>query len=82
MANVIYDNFVLANEIEDQYNSHLDLMRFCTIDNSLVGEAGMVKKINVYHATSGAEKLAMGKGNTNDEIMDYAFRNKECFKRK
>jgi hypothetical protein len=71
MANTIYDNFVLANEIEDQYNSHLDLMRFCTIDNSLVGTAGMVKKINVYHATNGAEKLAMGKGNTKSIEVSY-----------
>lgn len=60
MAHTLYDNFVLANEIEDQYNSYLDLMRFCTIDNSLVGTPGMVKKIHVYSATDGTEKLAMG----------------------
>ena len=64
MANKIYDNFVLANEIEDQYNSRLDLMRFCTIDNSLVGAPGMLKKINTYSATDGVEKLGMGEGNT------------------
>ena len=23
MSNVVYDNFFLSNEIEDQYNSHL-----------------------------------------------------------
>ena len=72
MAHVIYDNFVLANEIEDQYNSHLDLMRFCTIDNSLVGTPGMVKKINVYRATDGTEKLAMGEGNTKSIEVSYA----------
>lgn len=71
MANTIYDNFVLANEIEDQYKSHLDLMRFCTIDNSLVGEPGMVKKIHVYRATDGAEKLAMGAGNTKSIEVSY-----------
>lgn len=71
MANTIYDNFVLANEIEDQYNSHLDLMRFCTIDNSLVGTAGMVKKINVYRATNGAEKLGQGEGNTKSIEVSY-----------
>ena len=62
-THVIYDNFVLANEIEDQYNSKLDLVRFCTVDNSLVGVAGDTKKINVYTATNGTEKLAMGEGN-------------------
>ena len=64
MANTVYENFVLANEIEDQFNSHLDLARFCTIDNTLVGVAGMKKVINVYSATNGTEKLAMGAGNT------------------
>ena len=71
MANTIYDNFVLANEIEDQYNSLLDLAQFCTVDNSLTGTAGMVKKINVYSATNGTEKLAMGAGNTKDIEVDY-----------
>ena len=71
MAHKMYENFVLANEIEDQYNSHLDLMRFCTIDNSLVGTPGMKKKINVYTATNGTEKLAMGEGNTKDIEVSY-----------
>ena len=72
MANTIYENFVLANEIEDQFNSHLDLMRFCTIDNSLTGVAGMKKKINVYSATDGTEKLAMGAGNTKSIEVSFA----------
>lgn len=71
MANTIYENFVLANEIEDQYKSHLDLMRFCTIDNSLVGEPGMTKKIHVYRATDATEKLAMGAGNTKSIEVSY-----------
>lgn len=64
MAHKIYDNFYLSNEVEDQYESHLDLQQFCTVDNSLVGEPGMRRKINVYKATDGTEKLAMGQGNT------------------
>ena len=64
MANKVYENFYLSNEIEDQFNSHLDLMQFCTVDNSLVGTAGMKRKVNVYKATDGTEKLAMGAGNT------------------
>ena len=64
MAHKIYDNFYLSNEVEDQYNSHLNLQQFCTVDNSLVGTAGMLRKINVYRATNGTEKLEMGKGNT------------------
>lgn len=67
-----YPNYVLANEIEDQLNSKLDLMRFCTIDNSLVGVAGDTKKIRVYQATNGTEKLAMGDGNTKNIEVTYA----------
>ncbi len=71
MAHTIYENFVLANEIEDQYNSLLDLAQFCTVDNSLTGVPGMVKKINVYSATNGTEKLAMGAGNSKDIEVNY-----------
>ena len=70
-THVIYDNFVLANEIEDQYNTKLDLARFCTIDNSLVGVAGDTKKIHVYSATNGTEKLAMGVGNSKNIEVSY-----------
>lgn len=72
MAHTIYENFVLANTVEDQYNSHLDLMRFCTIDNALVGTPGMKKKIHVYQASNGTEKLGMGEGNTKDITVSYA----------
>lgn len=61
---VIYDNFYLSHEIEDQFNSHLDLARFCTVDTSLEGVAGMKRIINRYSATNGTEKLAMGQGNS------------------
>lgn len=68
---IIYDNFVLANEIEDQYNSRLNLARFCTVDNSLVGVAGDKKKVHVYRATNGTEKLQMGEGNTKNIEVSY-----------
>lgn len=64
MANVVYDNFYLSNEVEDQFNSHLDLQQFCTIDRNLEGTPGMLRKINVYKATNGTQKLAMGEGNS------------------
>ena len=72
MAHTIYDNFFLSNEVEDQYNSHLDLQQFCTVDNSLVGTPGMLRKINVYRATNGTEKLEMGEGNTKSIEVSYA----------
>ena len=71
MANQIYSNFVLANEIEDQYNSYLDLLRFAVVDNSLTGTAGMKKIINQYRATNGTEKVAMGAGNSKSIEVAY-----------
>ena len=68
---VIYDNFFLSNEVEDQYNSHLNLQSFCNVDNSLVGTAGMERRINVYRATDGTEKLAMGQGNSKSIEVSY-----------
>lgn len=72
MANTVYDNFYLQNEVEDQFNSHLDLMRFCTVDNTLEGTAGMKKTIHVYTATDGTEKLAQGAGNTKSITVGFA----------
>lgn len=71
MANVVYDNFYLSNEAEDQFNSHLDLARFCTVDKHLEGEPGMLRKINTYRATDGTEKLAVTEGNTQTIGVSY-----------
>ena len=72
MANVVYDNFFLSNEVEDQFNSHLDLQQFCTVDNSLVGTAGMKRIINTYRATNGTEKLTIGQGNSKSIEVSYS----------
>ena len=71
MANKVYENFFLSNTVEDQYNSHLDLQQFCTIDNSLVGTAGMKRTIHSYRATNGTEKLVVGAGNTKSIEVSY-----------
>ena len=68
----VFRNEVLQNEIEDQINSHLNLMQFCTLDNSLVGVAGDRKRIRRYHATDATEKLAMGEGNTKNIEVAYS----------
>lgn len=67
-----FPNFVLENKIEDQYNSHLELMRFCTVDNTLVGVAGDKKQVRVYRASDATEKLAMGEGNTKNIEVTYS----------
>lgn len=71
MSNAPYQNFVLENRIEDQFNSRLDLNPFCTVDRSLEGTAGMIKKINRYSATNGTQKLTLGVGNTQTIEASY-----------
>lgn len=71
MAHTIYDNFFLSNTVEDQYNSHLDLQQFCTVDNSLEGVAGMKRIIHSYRATNGTEKLTVGQGNSKSIEVSY-----------
>ena len=75
MAHKIYDNFYLSNEIEDQYNSHIDLQTFFTIDNNLVENPGMTRKINIYSATDNTKVVGMGEGN--DDSIEVSFIQKE-----
>ena len=71
MANTGFDNFFLSNVVEDQFNSHLDLQRFCTIDKTLEGTAGMKRIIHTYRATNGTEKLTVGQGNSKSIEVSY-----------
>ena len=71
MSHTIYDNFFLSNTVEDQYNSHLDLQQFCTVDNTLEGVAGMKRVIHSYRATNGTEKLTVGQGNSKSIEVSY-----------
>jgi hypothetical protein len=77
MANVVYDNFYLSNEVEDQFNSHLDLQQFCTVDKTLEGKDGMKRVINVYTATNGTEKLAQGEGNSKSITVGHTSKEYE-----
>ena len=74
MANTVYDNFYLSNEVEDQFESHLDLMRFCTVDRTLEGTEGMKRLVNVYTATDGTEKLGQGEGNSKSITVGHTQR--------
>ena len=71
MANQVYENFFLSNTVEDQYNSHLDLQQFCTVDDTLVGTAGLKRIIHTYRATNGTEKLTIGQGNSKSIEVSY-----------
>ena len=71
MANTVYSNFFLSNTVEDQFNSHLNLQQFCTVDDSLVGTVGMKRIIHTYRATNGTEKLTIGQGNSKSIEVSY-----------
>ena len=71
MANTVYENFFLSNTVEDQLNSHLDLVQFCKVDNTLEGTAGMKRIIHSYRATNGTEKLTIGQGNSKSIEVSY-----------
>ena len=71
MANTVYSNFFLSNTVEDQFNSHLDLQQFCTVDTTLEGVDGMKKIIHSYRATDGTEKLTVGQGNSKSIEVSY-----------
>ena len=62
MAHTLYENFVLENKMTDLVNTQLDVNSLFTIDNSLVGAAGLKKVINKYTYTAQVEKLAKGDG--------------------
>lgn len=68
---VIYDNFFLSNEIEDQFNTAIDLQQYFTVDNTLTEGPGMVKYVNVYSASDATEILGMGEGNTKSIEVTY-----------
>lgn len=72
MPNNPYSNFVIENEIEDQFLSHLDLERFCEVDDTLTLNDGMKIKIHRYSATNGTEKVAQGVGNSQTITANYA----------
>jgi hypothetical protein len=71
MANTVYENFFLSNTVEDQFNSYLDLQRFCVVDDTLTGTAGMKRIIHTYRATNGTEKLTVGQGNSRSIEVSY-----------
>lgn len=70
--NTIYQNFIIENKIEDLLTTKVDINNYLTPDYDLVENAGMTKKIHRYTATSGAEDLAMGVGNSKTIEVSFA----------
>jgi hypothetical protein len=70
--NTIYQNEVLENRYTSVLDTKLDLQRFMTVDNSLVANAGMIKKVITKTATGDVDDLAMGEGNENEISVSTA----------
>lgn len=66
MANTVYENKILEAKAKDLLSTAVNARTLMTIDNSLVGSAGMIKTINTYTYSGTAEELAVGKGNTTE----------------
>lgn len=69
--NLPYNPLQLKNEVQDGYDSRVDLARFCTIDDTLVAGNGDTVTIHKYAATSGVEDVAEGQGNTTAVEVTY-----------
>ena len=63
-THALYSNFVLADEYKSILSTKLQVRSFRTIDNNLVENPGMIKKINKYTYAGGIEKLNRTAKNT------------------
>lgn len=59
-----FDNEVLAEMLEEQLITKLDLNQFITTDYSMTEAPGMVKRVRKYTGIGDVQELAMGEGNT------------------
>ena len=73
MANTVYSNKVIEAKAKDILTTKINARSMMTIDNSLVGTAGMIKTINTYTYTGEAEKLAAGVGSTTSKRGSISY---------
>ena len=75
--NTVYANKVIEAKAKDILTTKINARSLMTIDNSLVGSAGMIKTINTYTYTGEAEKLAAGVGSTASKRGSVAYVGKD-----
>ena len=71
MANSVYSNKVIEAKAKDILSTKINARYMMTIDDNLVGAAGMIKTINTYTYTGTAEEVAAGAGNTSRGSIAY-----------
>ena len=70
-TNTVFNNKVIESKAKDILTTKINARTLMTIDNSLVGVAGMIKTINTYTYTGAAEEVAAGAGNTTRGSVAY-----------
>lgn len=68
---ITFDNKILAEKLEEQLITALDMNQYITTDYSLSAVPGMKIEVHTYHGTGDVEDLAMGEGNTDDIGATY-----------
>lgn len=71
MANTVFENKVIQAKAKDILTTKINARSMMTIDNSLVGTAGMIKTINTYTYSGTAEEVAAGAGNSSRGSIAY-----------
>ena len=66
-THTLYSNFVLADEYKSILSTKLQVRSFMTIDNNLVENPGMIKKVNKYTYAGEVEKLGRTAKNTDSK---------------
>ena len=69
MAHEINIDTLIANKVESNINTQLDVQKYAIVDDSLSTASGMKKTVRTRKAVSkGAEMLEMGAGNTGNGV--------------
>lgn len=66
-----YENFVIEDQVKSYLDTKLDMSKFLTVDNSLVGTDGLKVVVHKYVGSGSAEDLERGEGNSAD--IDATF---------
>lgn len=66
-----YENFVLANKLNNLLETKLNTRSLMTIDSDLTTVPGMKKVINRYTFTGAVEKLEKGEGNSTGGVVTF-----------
>lgn len=69
--NTVFSNKVIEAKAKDLLSTAINARSMMTIDDSLVGSAGMIKTINTYTYSGTAEEVTAGNGNSNRGSIAY-----------